>query len=113
MRKIDDKLQEYGKNSSVSILAIEKQSYLFSIDELVNRIRTYASLDIPNSRVLRNVQSFQNWIQNNKPLVQSESWFLHQKHDLVCLSDGQEYGWLDGAIENTLAWALPRWLMMV
>ena len=115
MRKLDDKLKEYGKNSSVRILAFEKQFYWvkIAVDELVSRIRTYTSLDVPDSRVLRNVQSFGNWIHNHQPLASSESWLVHHKHDLVCLSNGREYGWLDGAIENSLFVALPRRLIKV
>ena len=79
----------------------------------MNRIRTYASLDVPNSRTLRNVQSLQGWFRNNKPVVESESWFLGHNDDLICLSDGREYGWLDVVIEDTLDMILPRRIMKV
>lgn len=80
----------------------------------MSRIRTYVSLDAPNSRIIRNVQSLGNWIQNHKPLVEQESWLLDHKDDLVSLSDGQEYGWIDAVVEEI--WSsrfLPRDLIKV
>lgn len=79
----------------------------------MNQIRTYASLDVPDSRILRNVQSFETWVRNSRPLVPSESWLLKHRDDLVSLSNGQEYGWLDAAIEEACDWVLPRRLMKV
>ena len=79
----------------------------------MNRIRTYASLDVPDSRTVRNVQSLQDWFRDHKPVVLSESWFLGHNDDLICLSDGREYGWLDVVIEDTLNMVLPRRVMKV
>lgn len=80
------------------------------LDELVSRIQTYVSLKAPTAR---NVQSFMDWIQDHKPLSQEESTFLAHKDDFVALSDGQECGWLDGVVEDTLNWCLPSNLMKV
>ena len=79
-------------------------------DELVSRIQTYVSLKAPCSR---NVKSFMDWIQDHKPLVQGESTFLKHKDDFVALADGQECGWLDGVVEDTLDWFLPNKMMRV
>ena len=79
----------------------------------MNRIRTYTSLDEPDSRTVRNVQSLENWFSDHMPLVHSESWLLDHKDDLVCLSNGREYGWLDVAIEDTMNRVLPRRVMKV
>lgn len=48
-----------------------------------------------------------DWIQDHKPLVHAESAFMKHKDDFVALSDGQECGWLDGVVEDTLNWCLP------
>lgn len=88
MKRIDDKLKEY--------------------DELVSRIQTYVSLKAPSSR---NLKSFMAWIQDHKPLVQGELNFRKHKDDFVALADGQECGWLDGVVEDTLNWCLPNNLM--
>ena len=68
------------------------------------------SLKSPTSR---NVKSFLQWIQDHKPLVQGELTFRKHKDDFVALADGQEYGWLDGVVEDTLFWCLPSRLMKV
>ena len=78
----------------------------------MNRIRIYASLDVPDSRIVRNVQSFVNWVEDNKPLLHSESGFLKHTYDLVSVSNAREYGWLDGVIEYGLLY-LPRSLSKV
>lgn len=53
------------------------------------------------------------WIQDHKPLVQGELNFRKHKDDFVALADGQECGWLDGVVEDTLNWCLPNNLMKV
>ncbi|KAL8791924.1 MAG: hypothetical protein Q9195_005500 [Heterodermia aff. obscurata] len=88
IQKIDDKLKEY--------------------DNVVSRIQTYVSLKNPSGR---NVRSFIDWIQDHKPLTKEESSFLEHKDDFVALSDGQENGWLDGLVEDTLNFWLPDNLM--
>ena len=79
-------------------------------DEVVKRIQTYVSLRSPTSR---NVRSFVDWMQDHKPLTKEESTFLEHKDDFVALSDGQENGWLDGVVEDTLNFCLPKNLMKV
>ena len=54
-----------------------------------------------------------DWIQDHKPLVQSEMTFMKHKDDFVALSGEQESGWLDGIVEDTLAWILPQRIMRV
>lgn len=54
-----------------------------------------------------------DWIQDHKPLVPGELSFMKHKDDFVALSDGQECGWLDGVVEDTLNWCLPGRLMKV
>ena len=53
------------------------------------------------------------WIRDHKPLTRSESTFLEHKDDFIALSDGQEHGWLDGVVEDSLNWCLPSNLMKV
>lgn len=115
INKIDDKLKEYGKTSHFLLCIIERQGsqFAFGPDELVSRIRTYTSLDPPDSRIIRNVKSVMNWISDVKPLVREEGLFVYHTDDLVSLSNGQEYGWLDGAVEQSLDWILPRNIMNV
>ncbi len=81
----------------------------------MSRIRTYVSLDAPDSRIIRNVQSFVGWIQDHRPLVSQESsGLLKNRDDLVSLSDGQEYGWIDTVVEEILSSRiLPRNLIKV
>ncbi|KAL6719062.1 hypothetical protein ACLMJK_003297 [Lecanora helva] len=89
IQRIDDKLKEY--------------------DDLVKRIQTYVALKAPTSR---NVKSFIDWIQDYKPLTPGESRFLEHKDDFVALADNsQENGWLDGVVEDSLAWCLRGNLM--
>ena len=54
-----------------------------------------------------------DWIQDHKPLTKEESTFLEHKDDYVALSDGQENGWLDGVVEDSLNWSLPSNIMRV
>ena len=54
-----------------------------------------------------------DWIQDHKPLTSEESTFLEHKDDFVALSDGQENGWLDGVVEDSLNWCLPKNVMKV
>lgn len=68
------------------------------------------SLKAPRTR---NVTSFTTWFRNNQPLVHSESDFTKHEHDFVALSGEQESGWLDGTVEETLTWILPRKIMRV
>ena len=71
------------------------------------------SLDPPNSRFARNMKSVVNWISDHKPLVGEEGSFVYHTDDLVSLSNGQEYGWLDGAVKKSLEWVLPGKIMKV
>ena len=113
MKKIDDKLKEYGKSSREAILPspprTDKNPPGFP-DELVGRIQTYVSLKAPSRR---NVGSFTTWFRNHKPLVHSESDFLKHEDDFVALSGEQESGWLDGIVEDTLTRILPHKIMGV
>ena len=84
-------------------------SHTFS-DGLVSRIKTYLSFRAPSSR---NAKTFIDWIGDHKPLTIEESDFIKHKDDFVALSDGQESGWLDGIVEDGLAWCLPKKLMKV
>ena len=77
---------------------------------MVSRIQTYVSLKNPTGR---NVRSFMDWIQDHKPLSKEESKFLEHQDDFVALSDGQENGWLDGMVEDTLNFCLPKNIMRV
>ena len=116
MRKIDDKLKEYGKDLTFCTMPLGStfMSFQPATDELVSRIRTYASLDIPDSRIIRNIQSVGLWITHTKPLVKEEaSWLTRHTDDLVSLSNAREYGWLDTAVEDTLWRILPRPLAKV
>ena len=79
-------------------------------DGLVSRIKTYLSFRAPSSR---NARTFIDWIDDHKPLSPEESDFIKHKDDFVALSDGQESGWLDGIVEDGLAWCLPKKLMKV
>lgn len=79
-------------------------------DNVISRIQTYVSLKSPTGR---NVHSFMDWIQDHKPLTREESTFLEHKDDFVALSDGQENGWLDGIVEDSLNWCLPHNVMKV
>ena len=85
-------------------------SLMLNLDNVVSRIQTYVSLRNPTGR---NVRSFIDWIQDHKPLTKEESSFLEHKDDFVALSDGQENGWLDGLVEDTLNFCLPDNLMRV
>ena len=85
-------------------------SLTLNLDNVVSRIQTYVSLKNPTAR---NVRSFMDWIQDHKPLTKEESKFLEHKDDFVALSDGQENGWLDGLVEDTLNFCLPDNLMRV
>lgn len=53
------------------------------------------------------------WFRNHKPLVHSESDFIKHQDDFVALSGERESGWLDGIVEDTLTWILPRKIMGV
>ena len=111
MKKIDDKLKEYGKHLKLFPSAIQTCTGLNArTDDLVSRIQTYVSLKAPSAR---NVKSFMDWIQDHKPLVQGELTFRKHKDDFVALADGQECGWLDGVVEDTMSWCLPGEIMKV
>ena len=56
----------------------------------------------------RNLKSFVAWMQNKAPLTQEESDFLEHQDDFVAVSSGQEAGWLDGVVEDTLKWCMPK-----
>ncbi|KAK0513549.1 hypothetical protein JMJ35_003913 [Cladonia borealis] len=88
IQKIDEKLGEY--------------------DNLVSRIRTYVSLKKPSGRDL---SSFMHWVWDEKPLSREESRFLEHQDDFVALSDGQEVGWLDGFVEDSMTKCIPKRLM--
>lgn len=77
-------------------------------DNVINRIRTYVSLKTPSSR---DTESFVKWTRDHKPLTKEECTFLEHKDDFVALADGQENGWLDGVVEDTMNWCLPSNLM--
>lgn len=96
-----DQVSEGGYNDT---------SLMSNADNVVSRIQTYVSLRNPTGR---NVRSFMDWIQDHKPLSKEESSFLEHKDDFVALSDGQENGWLDGMVEDTLNFCLPDNLMRV
>ena len=56
----------------------------------------------------RNLKSFVAWMQNEAPLTQEESDFLEHQDDFVAVSSEQEAGWLDGVVEDTLKWCMPK-----
>ena len=56
----------------------------------------------------RNLKSFVTWMRNETPLTHEESDFLEHQDDFVALSSGQESGWLDGVVEDTLKWCMPK-----
>lgn len=68
------------------------------------RIKTSISLSAVTDR---NYHSFSRWILDKKPLSRTETEFLRHREDFVALADGQEGGWFDGFLENTLGY-LPR-----
>ena len=80
------------------------------LDDLVTRIRIYVSLKKPSGRDL---SSFMSWVWDEKPLSREESRFLEHKDDFVALSDGQEVGWLDGFVEDTMSKCIPKRMMKV
>ena len=80
------------------------------LDDIVGRIRTYASLKKPSGRDL---SSFVDWVWDEKPLSREESSFLEHKDDFIALTDGQEVGWLDGFVEDTMAKCIPKRIMKV
>ena len=79
------------------------------LDQLVERMISYAALKKPSSR---NYQSFKNWVWDRKPLTREESRYIQGPDDLVALSEGQEDGSFDGMVEDVLGW-LPRSLIKV
>jgi len=82
----------------------------FGVDDLVNRIRMYMSLNAPTAR---NLKSYTDWVINGKPLSFEETLFLRRKEDFVALSDLRESGWLDRAVEDSLMWLLPKRVVKV
>ena len=70
----------------------------------------YASLKGP---LPRDLNSFQTWIWDNKPLTAEETTFVEHTDDFVALSEGQEYSRLDGVVEDTLNRCLPKAVMRV
>lgn len=49
---------------------------------------------------------------NNKPVSREETSFVQHCEDFVALADGEEGGWFDGVIEDTLSY-LPCGLARV
>ena len=80
------------------------------LDNLVNRIRAYASLKKPSGR---NLSSFFDWVWDEKPLSREESRFLEHEDDFVALADGQEGGWLDGFVEDVMTKCIPNRILKV
>lgn len=64
-------------------------------------MRTFVSLPAPRPRIFK---VFATWMLEKKPLYSKEMSFLDQSSDLITLAEGQERGWLDGVVENLLAW---------
>ena len=83
---------------------------ILALDEVIDRIRKYIALKAPSGR---NIGSFMNWTRAHKPLTKEESTFLEHTDDFVALANGQENGWLDGFVEDTMNWCLPSNLMKV
>lgn len=91
IKQIDDKLKEY--------------------DDLVSRIKIYIARKDASSRATKNSRSFRDWIVDHNPLSLEETLFLGHTDDFVHLSDGDECGWLDDALQDGLTKCLPDFLM--
>jgi hypothetical protein len=46
--------------------------------------------------------SVENFMNNERPLVEDEGSFIYRKEDLVTLRPGREHAWLDSTIEKVL-----------
>lgn len=57
------------------------------------------SMGRPTSSEYRSVENF---IENEKPLVEDEAKTYYCKEDLVSLRPGREHAWLDASIETSL-----------
>lgn len=74
-------------------------------DDIVSSIKTYAWLRKPSNR---DVQSIMNWMRAHKPLTHEESRFLEHSDDFVALAGEPENARLEGFVEDTMVWCLPR-----
>ena len=83
------------------------------LDQLVERMISYAALKRPSSRMY---QRFKTWVYERKPLSREEICYIVYPDDLVALSKGQEDGSFGGMVEDqvedVLGW-LPRSLIKV
>ena len=109
IQAIDDKLKEYGAQPP---RIQEKKWRLMKqyLDDVIRRIQMYVSLRAPK---IRDWQSFNKWMENEKPLMPQDERFLEHQMDFVALADNKECGWLDGFVEDTLKFLLPRTLRTV
>lgn len=78
--RIDAKLKEYN--------------------DIVQRTRSFASLQKASER---NYRSVRNWLNHTAPLETDEAATFDKDRDFVALVDAKEGSWFDGAVETALS----------
>lgn len=67
--------------------------------DLLQKAQTMIAMGRPTSSEYRSVE---NYLDNEKPLVEDESKSYYCKEDLISLRPGREHAWLDATIETAL-----------
>ena len=96
--KIKTKLAEYGRTSEL-IFPSNLGFPDTAVDELLLRVKKIESMRRPSPRAQ---STLFNLIHNTESLVADETEFIHYSPDLAALIPGDEHGWFNSFLEDTL-----------
>jgi len=90
-----DETHASRRNELMTSIEITYRDYV----SLLQAAQAMVLLNKPSSSEFASVENFMN---NEKPLIQEEGSFVYRKEDLVTLRPGREHAWLDSTVERLL-----------
>lgn len=72
---------------------------------MIGRARTFLATKSPKRR---NLQSYKQWLANEKPLNYRENLYLEHGYDYIALAETQDSAPLDGAIQKIMDYCVPK-----
>jgi hypothetical protein len=96
MKKVELAFNDYGSFFTTLIQQIGSN---FVVADFLQKAQAMVAMNRPSSS---EYDSVENFIANQRPLVDSQASSYYHREDLISLRPGREHAWLDATIETTL-----------
>ena len=108
--KIKGKISEYGKLVMRCWHPGACGKYAYSrVDKMLHSTKDLMQFPQPTER---NRRSYATYIENEAPIVPSESSFIRRREDLVTLAGDMQQSWLDGKMDQALSTLAPSFKLV-